>query len=126
MSVVTSETLHGINYKWFESANKAFIRGDYKYLNRRRIWISKPGKTVKRPLIISNPHVKIIEKVLLNSLEPDFEGIWVWSKSFEKEINTLKELKSIKSNENYNPLGNKYMSSLYKTEIPDSKTLNSI
>jgi len=95
----TSETLHKINHKWFESANQALIRGDYKYPNRRRIWIPKPGKTDKRPLTISNPRVKIIEKALLNSLEPHFEGVWDWSKSSEKEINALKEKKLIKSND---------------------------
>jgi hypothetical protein len=74
-SVVTSETLHGINYKWFESANKALIRSDYKYPTRRRIGIPKPGKIDKRPITISNPCVKIIEKALLNFSEPYFEGI---------------------------------------------------
>jgi len=92
----TSETLHKINHTWFESASQALIRGDYKYPNRRRIFIPKPGKTDKRPLTISNPRVKIIEKALLNSLEPHFEGVWDWSKSSEKEINALKEKNSLK------------------------------
>jgi retron-type reverse transcriptase len=94
-----SETLHKITHKWFESASQALIRGDYKYPNQRKIWIPRPGKTDKRPLTISNPRVKIIEKALLNSLEPRFEGIWDWFKSSEKEINVLKGKKSIKSND---------------------------
>lgn len=98
-SADTTETLHKINHKWFESASKALIRGVYKYPNRRRLWIPKPRKTDKRPLTISNPRVKIIEKALLNSLEPYFEGIWDWTKSTEKEIITIKEKKLIKSNE---------------------------
>jgi len=98
-SADTSEILHKINSEWFKSASESLIRGDYQYPNRRRIWIPKPGKTGKRPLTISNPRVKIIEKALLNSLEPHFEGIWDWTKSSEKEINILKEKKLIKSNE---------------------------
>lgn len=95
----TSETLHKINQKWFESTSEALIKGSFKYPNRRRIWIPKPGKTDKRPLTISNSRIKIIEKALLNSLEPHFEGVWKWSRSSEKKINTLKEKKLIKSNE---------------------------
>ena len=82
----TSETFHKINRKWFEDASQALIKGEYKYPNRRRIWIPKPGKSTKRPLTISNPRVKVIEKALLNSLEPYFEGVWDWSKSSEKDL----------------------------------------
>jgi len=45
------------------------IKGTFKFPKRRRISIpKKPGGT--RPLIVADPRVKIIERALLNALEP--------------------------------------------------------
>jgi hypothetical protein len=75
-SVDSQETLHKINLKWFETTSKTLLRGDFQYPTRRRLWVSKFSKTELRPLIISNPRIKVIEKALLNSIEPFFEGAW--------------------------------------------------
>lgn len=75
----TSQTLEGISEVWFEKASEALLAGTYKYPHRRRIHIPKPGREETRPLTISDPRVKIIERALLNGIEPYFEGVWAWS-----------------------------------------------
>ena len=82
---VTKETLDGINEDWFFKASELLKSGQYKYPHRRRIQIPKPGKTETRPLTISNPRTKIIERALLNALEPYFEGLWEWKKIDQEE-----------------------------------------
>lgn len=72
---VTPETLDKIDESWFEHTSNKLLKGDFKYPNRRRIYIPKPkGKTGKRPLTIASPRVKIIERALLDEMEPLFEG----------------------------------------------------
>lgn len=76
----STQTLSGIDESWFDKASKALIAGTYKYPKRRRIHIPKPGSDEKRPLTMSDPRVKIIERAILNGIEPLFEGSWSWTK----------------------------------------------
>ena len=69
------ETFHKINFKWFETTNKTLLKGNFQYPVRRRLWIFKPSRTELRFLIISNQRIKIIEKAILNAIEPFFEGV---------------------------------------------------
>jgi retron-type reverse transcriptase len=71
-------TFDGISEEWFKKASQALLEGNYEYPKKRRIQIPKPGKTETRPLTISNPRVKIIERAILNAIEPLFEGTWKW------------------------------------------------
>ena len=78
------ETLNSISDQWFITANKKLLEGSFKYPTRRRVLIEKPdGGT--RPLTIANPRIKIIERALLNALEPHFEGLHVWVEINESE-----------------------------------------
>lgn len=71
------ETLDKISKHWFETTSKKLTDGTFKYPPAKRIDIPKaPGKTGTRPLTISPPRIKIIERALLNALEPIFEGAY--------------------------------------------------
>jgi hypothetical protein len=85
----SSESLNKIDIKWFENTSQLLIKGKFKYPNRHRIKIPKPKSSDLRLITISSPRVKIIEKALLNALEPYFEGVWEWERSSEEEINNL-------------------------------------
>lgn len=86
----TEETLHKLEATWFERTSKALIHGNFKYPHRRRIHIPKPaGKEGTRPLTISNPRVKIIERAILNGIEPLFEGAWMWHEISLEEYRNL-------------------------------------
>lgn len=71
------ETLDKISNSWFITTSKKLLEGSFKYPNRRRLLVEKQNGE-KRPLIIANPRIKIIERALLNAIEPQFEGYFVW------------------------------------------------
>ena len=84
------ETLNSISDQWFVTTNKKLLEGSFKYPNQRRVLIDKPeGGT--RPLTIANPRIKIIERALLNALEPHFEGLHEWVKIDEAEYEASKD-----------------------------------
>ena len=100
---VTKETLDGISELWFKKASDALKKGTYEYPKKRRVEIPKPGKVGTRPLTIGNPRVKIIERAMLNSIEPHFEGVWEWKSITKEEYdehhqNTAKSDNEIKKN----------------------------
>ncbi len=84
------ETLNIINDQWFITTNKKLLEGSFKYPNRRRVLIDKPDGG-KRPLTIANPRIKIIERALLNALEPHFEGLYEWVEIDEAEYEAIKD-----------------------------------
>lgn len=94
-----SESVNDIDLKWFEKTSLKLIDGKFQYSVRRRIKIPKPNSTELRPITISSPRTKIIEKALLNVLEPFFEGVWEWGMSSEKEIKDLLQKKLIQRND---------------------------
>lgn len=73
-----------ISEVWFIKTSIKLLEGSFKYPNRRRVLLDKPD-CGKRPLSIVNPRIKIIEKALLNALEPQFEGYFVWESINKKE-----------------------------------------
>lgn len=83
------ETLSGISAVWFQKANKALIEGSFQYPVRRRIQMPKPSGS-RRPLTISNPRVKIIERAILNSIEVYLEGAWHWQTTTESHHDSVK------------------------------------
>lgn len=100
---VTKETLDGISEQWFKKASEALKKGKYEYPKKRRVEIPKPGKVGTRPLTIGNPRVKIIERAMLNSMEPHFEGVWEWKPITKEEYdqhhrNVAKSDNEIKKN----------------------------
>ena len=84
-----NNSLNNITPEWFKLTNKALIEGNLKHPNRRRIYVHKVKSSGMRPITISSPRVKVIEKALLNALEPYFEGVWEWEKSSEKKVKDL-------------------------------------
>jgi hypothetical protein len=76
---------------------KNFWKDQFKYPDQRRLLIEKQnGK--KRPLTIANPRIKIIERALLNAIEPQFEGYFVWEDISKDEYDLEISNKQMKSN----------------------------
>jgi retron-type reverse transcriptase len=90
------ETLSGISESWFRTTSQKLSEGSFKYPNRRRVFIDKPDGS-KRPLTIANPRIKIIERALLNAIEPHFEGCHAWT---EIKTSTVPNI-DFKSNPDY-------------------------
>ena len=64
------ETLDGISRDWFRKASLALRSGNYTFGRSRRVEIAKP-KGGTRPLTISNPRDKIVQKaceIVLNHI----------------------------------------------------------
>jgi len=93
-------TLKGISKEWFDITSQKLTKGTFKYPTRKRLKIPKGrasalalekgtlGET--RPITITNPRVKVIERAILNGLEPIAEGIWKWVEIKEDEYNEIK------------------------------------
>jgi len=71
------ETLDKISDSWFVTASNKLLEGSFKYPNRRKLLIAKHNGE-KRPLTVANPRIKIIERALLNAIEPQFDGYFIW------------------------------------------------
>ena len=93
---ISRETLNGISDHWFEAASKKLLDGSFKYPNCRRVSIDK-ADGAERPLIIVNPRIKVIERALLNAVEPIFEGLYQWEKVSKKEYDQRKGPKDKKN-----------------------------
>ena len=98
-SLYSKKFLNNINSEWFKRTSETLINGKFVYPNRQRIYIPKSKSSNLRPITISNPRVKIIEKALLNALELYFEGLWEWEKSTEKKITKLIEKNLIQASD---------------------------
>ena len=70
-----NNSLNKITPEWFKITNKALIEDSLRYPNRQRIYVQKAKSSGLWPITILSPRVKIIEKALLNALEPYFEGV---------------------------------------------------
>lgn len=81
---LNSETLDNINLRWFEITSIKLLNGSFIYPKVRRVYIPKVGSHEKRLLTFTSPRIKIIEKSILNALEPMFEGKFKW-KNINKE-----------------------------------------
>jgi len=73
--IINEIPLSRISKTWFVTANQKLLAGMFKFPNRKKMNINKLGGS-KRPLILSNSRIKIIEKALLNAVEPHFEGLY--------------------------------------------------
>lgn len=68
-------TLNNINKKWFVETSERLLQHRYDFGIRKSIEIPKPGSSQNRPLTITNPRNKIIERSILNQIEPLLEGL---------------------------------------------------
>jgi group II intron reverse transcriptase/maturase len=69
----SDETLDGISLEWFGQISVELRAGRFKFAPARRSYIPKPGKKEKRPLTISSPRDKVVQKAMHLVLEPIFE-----------------------------------------------------
>ena len=75
---ISSTTLDKIDLNWFHDASIKLKAGKYNFSPARRSYIPKPGNKKKmRPLTISNPRDKIVQKAILFILEAIFEPIFL-------------------------------------------------
>lgn len=82
-----STTIDIISEHWFIKVAEKLKNGTMKYPKARRSEIPKPsGKTGKRPLTITHPRIKVIERAILNALEPIFEGTYEWKPLTKQEF----------------------------------------
>ncbi len=70
---LTAETLDGITLNILKEMSEQLASGKFKFSPVRRVMISKPGKSDKRPLSIGNPKEKIVHKAIQLVLESIFE-----------------------------------------------------
>jgi hypothetical protein len=85
------ETLTGISLHWFRTTSKKLLNNSFVYPKMRRVFIpKKPGSVDTRPLTLTSPRIKIIERSILNVLEPQFEGKFVWRKIKKSEYEFIK------------------------------------
>jgi hypothetical protein len=86
------ETLKGINLKWFKSTSNKLLKGSFAYPKMRRVLIpKKAGSADTRPLTLTSPRIKIIERSILNTLEPVFEGKFNWKSINKSEYDFMKK-----------------------------------
>ena len=74
---VNNETLDGINLKTLQKISKDTLSGAIKFSPVRRVLIPKPGKSVLRPLGVSSPREKIVQKAIDLVLTAIFEEIFL-------------------------------------------------
>lgn len=74
---VGNQTLDGIDRNYLIRISEEILKGKYKFLPVRMVEIPKPGKTELRPLGISSPRQKIVQKALLLVLEAIFEEVFL-------------------------------------------------
>lgn len=65
-----------ITEDWFVGTNKKLIENSLKYPTQKKVKFKKLNGS--KIFILINPKIKIIEKALLNALEPLFEGYFHW------------------------------------------------
>jgi retron-type reverse transcriptase len=69
------ETLKGINLRWFKTTTSKLLKGLFTYPKTCRVEIPKKlGSNETRPLTLTSPRIKIIERSILNAIEPVFKG----------------------------------------------------
>jgi retron-type reverse transcriptase len=112
-------TIEKISDAWFQKISELLKEGEMKYPPARRKEISKPGEKIGiRLLTITNPRIKVIERALLNALEPVFEGLHKWKQIPKEEYEKAKLEKSVKEfKENYQKKTEKKIIETYKKEI---------
>jgi hypothetical protein len=67
--------LDSIENVWFKQISQELIKGSYIYPSKKRIRIFRvAGKKEIQSFKIFNPRIKIIERAILNAIEPFFEG----------------------------------------------------
>lgn len=67
------ETLDGISVDFRDKISKELLAGKFKFSPARRTYIPTPGKSEKRPLRITSPREKVVQKAVQRVLEIIYE-----------------------------------------------------
>jgi len=70
---IDSTTLDGLSFKSLQKISQDVLSGKIKFSPVRRVYIPKLGKSVVRPLGVSNPREKIVQKAMEMVLTAIFE-----------------------------------------------------
>merc|ERR1711907_902669 len=73
---VDNTTLDGISLRTLKKISDDILGGNFKFTPVRRVYIPKPGKTALRPLGVSSPREKIVQKAIELVLTAIFEEIY--------------------------------------------------
>jgi RNA-directed DNA polymerase len=74
---VNNETLDGISLRSIQKISKDVLSGCFKVKPVRRVMIPKPGKNELRPLSVSSPREKIVQKSIEIVLTTIFEEVFL-------------------------------------------------
>jgi len=74
---IDSTTLDGLNLKALQKISQDVLSGKIKFSPVRRAYIPKSGKSVLRPLGVSNPREKIVQKTMEMVLTAIFEEVFL-------------------------------------------------
>ena len=74
---IDSTTLDGLSFKTLQKISQDVLSGKIKFSPVRRVYIPKPGKSVLRPLGVSNPREKIVQKAMEIVLTTIFEEVFL-------------------------------------------------
>jgi hypothetical protein len=86
------ETLKGINLKWFRTTSNKLLKGLFVYPKMRRVSIpKKPGSSDSRSLTLTSPRIKIIDRSILNVIEPTFKSKFKWKNVSSPEYDFIKK-----------------------------------
>jgi hypothetical protein len=72
-----SDIFKSIKIMWFKTTSLKLLNASFIYPKACRVIISKKNIKEKHFIILTSPRIKIIEKSILNVLEPRFEGKFV-------------------------------------------------
>lgn len=78
-----------INDYWITTTSRKLLEGSFKYPSSRKVLQNKPGN-VKSPSIIVTLKIRIIEKAILNAIEPLLEGNFRWLEITKKDFDSEK------------------------------------
>lgn len=74
---IDSTTLDGLSLQSLQKISQDVLSGKIKFSPVRRVCIPKPGKSVLRPLGVSNPREKIVQKAVEIVLTAIFEEVFL-------------------------------------------------
>lgn len=90
------------NIRWFTKTSKFLLTHKYEFGIRKRIQILELDQAKEtRPISILNPRNRIIERSILNHLEPWLEGVYRWECISSEELLELKNKKKEDTKFNY-------------------------
>jgi group II intron reverse transcriptase/maturase len=74
---IDNTTLDGISFKTLSKTSDDILSGKIEFTPVRRVYIPKPGKTALRPLNVSSPREKIVQKAIELVLTSIFEEVFL-------------------------------------------------